>query len=230
MVVVGGFESGPELRIGGALARHRVQKVNEARRRHHRAHAPMRLAGMCFETRDHGLVAVHPLVRVHEPHVGGLAHDDRPYGRQSPRDLRDHRRRPDAPHLLVVREREMNGPLHPGREHFRHQGEAARAEAFHVARSAAVQPTAALRQHEGLRVPGLPVHGHDVGVSRKHHPAFDPGADRRVEVRLRAVLVRYEMTLDPVAFEVLLHELDEIEVRVARNRWKPHQLLDHLHR
>ena len=79
---------------------------------------------------------------------------------------------------------------------------------------------------ERVGVPRLPVDGHHVGMPGEHDPALRVRSDGGVEVRLGRVLVRHDVRLHAVSGEVVAHEVDEVEVGIARHGGKPDQGLD----
>lgn len=132
--------------------------------------------------RDARVQGADPLVLSGDPHPGRLTDDDGGGYGQHLLSRRDHGRRAEAAHFLIVGEHQMHRPreahVSPGRYSTQRCGN----EPFHVTRAARVQAIVALGQGKGVAAPRLPVNRHDIRVPREDEPAFDRRSNRREEV------------------------------------------------
>ncbi len=170
------------------------------------------------------------LVAGHHLHVRRLADDDAGGRRHGPGQRRHQPLGAPHPDLLVIGERDLDRPLQPRLQCLRHRRQRDRRKALHVARAAAVEPPVLLRQRERVGAPRLPVDRHDVRMRRQHDAARLGRPDQRVEVRLGALVVHHPVARDAVAAEVVLDEVDQRQVRLARDGREGDETLQHLAR
>ena len=229
-VVWGGVNGQSAGAVSRALGQ-ALQLRDQLARRHHRVGAQLGLAGVGFLA-GHGRVeGVDALVRDHELHLRGLAHDHPARRRNRAVGERAHHvDAAQAPDLLVVGDREVDRAREAGRRELRHQRERAGEEALHVAAAAAVEAAAALGQGERVAGPGLVGGRHDVGVGGQHHPARDVGADGGVQAGLVAVRVGHPRRGHAVGGEVGLDERDQLQVGGVRDGVERDQPGQHLAR
>ena len=124
----------------------------------------------------------------------------------------------------------MHGAGNAAAQQFGDERKSRRQEALHVGHPPAEDLLAARRGFERVGVPGLAVHGDDIGVAGKDDPAGRgvsvKSRQRGPEVRLGPLVVPRVRRRDAVLPEVVAHPVQKREVRVAADRGKADQLSD----
>ena len=176
-----------------------------------------------------GSEAVDPLVGVHDRHAGGLAHDhDMRLDAEIGAKLVDHQRGPEAADFLVEGKREMDRGLERAGKKLRHERERNRAEALHVRGAAPVKPAVLFNETERVGVPRLAVNRHHVGMARKRDAGHVSRPYRGVEIRLVSRFIVNKCRINAQRGEIIAHEVNQCEVRLATGRIKGDQPLNHL--
>ena len=147
--------------------------------------------------------------------VGSPTMTARGRGRSSPR-RRDQRPHTGAPDLLVIGDDDVDRLFQGPRLEGRHRGEHASDEALHVAAAAAVELAVALGQRERVGRPASdprPARSrYDPRARCRHRPSGPMVANR---LGLGAVGRGHARRGDAVAFEVVLDEGDQREIRLG---------------
>ncbi len=197
---------------GGILGVDPVGPVDDRRGRHNRADTRMDQRGMDLVSLHMHLEPGAALVARHHGHARGLAHDHRLGPRKPLRDLGDHRRGAGAAHLFVKAHRQLQGPRHTLPLRLDQRPDRESHESLHVAGAAPVEPSVALGDGPGVRMPVLPVDRHHVAVTRQHDPARDLGPDMGIERGLVPLFVPEAVAGDPEPVQIVLDPVDQRQV------------------
>ena len=95
-------------------------------------------------------------------------------------------------------------------------------------RRALEEAAIALYRLERVAFPGLAFHRDHVAVSGQHDAAGDIGAQCGVEIGLPALGIEAAPARHAVAFQALGNEVDQLHVRLGRNRVEGDLPFDHL--
>ena len=187
-------------------------------------HARMRLAA-----RDARAVGIDALMRVDHRHAGRLADDDGARPRQVLAEPGDQRPHAGAADLLVIGDDDVDRLFQLPRLE---SGTAASTQAikpFMSQAAAAVKLAVALGQREGVGRPALAFDRHAIAVAREPDAALAFRSDGGEQVGLGAIGRGHARRGDAVAFEVILDEGDQREIRLCaggvEGDERPQQLL-----
>ena len=78
-------------------------------------------------------------------------------------------------------------------------------------------------QAEGVGVPGLAIHGHDVGMARQRHAGDVGWADGGKQVGFLTVVRNHQMAGDLATGEIIFDEPNKSEVAVMARRVEGHE-------
>src|SRR5882724_1185954 len=173
---------------------------------------------------------VEALVAVDELHQRRLADDGGGRPRQGRRQVAQQPADAEAADLLVEGQGEIDRHAQPGGLEFRHQRQRDGKEALHVGGAAAIEAVVVLDDGEGIALPGLAGHGHDVGVAGEHDAAGNVRSDGGEQVGLLAVRVEGQPAVDAEILEVVADVMDQRQVGVDRHRVEADQTADQIER
>ncbi|MNI17821.1 hypothetical protein D3C73_712090 [compost metagenome] len=175
-------------------------------------------------------VATHrqlALVAEHRLELGRLADQTQRRGRDALGQHLQQTAHAKAADLFVIGKRQMHRALQRAGEKHRHGGQHRGQIAFHVCGATTVKLAARLAQAERLDRPGLAVHRHHVGVTGQHDAAGHARADRGQQIGLGPLGVVDQFAIHAQFVQVVAHELDQLQVRIAADRGEPDQSREH---